>query len=201
MVLYVTVAAVAVAAAGAGSLAAATDASAAPLEAVARTFNVPAVQWLVAAGAMTAMLGVLLNLILGLSRVLLAMGRRRDMPAALARLNAAATAPPAAVITVGIVIVALTLIGDVKMTWSFSAFTVLIYYALTNLAALRLPAEQRLFPAAISWMGLFSCTLLAFWIEWRVWATGLGLIIVGLAWHALVRRHAADPQGRTEAAP
>jgi amino acid transporter len=32
----------------------------------------------------------------------------------------------------------LALLGDVKTTWSFSAFTVLIYYAITNLAALRL---------------------------------------------------------------
>lgn len=192
MLLYVGVATVAVAAAGAPALGAVTDASAAPLEAVARSFNLPAVQWLVTAGAMTAMLGVLLNLILGLSRVLLAMGRRRDMPAALARLNTTATAPPAAVITVGGVIIALTLIGDVKTTWSFSAFTVLIYYALTNLAALHLPAEQRLFPAAISWIGLFSCTLLAFWIEWRVWATGLGLILAGLAWHVIARRRTAS---------
>ena len=39
---------------------------------------------ILALGAMTAMIGVLLNLLLGLSRVLLAMGRRHDMPAAVA---------------------------------------------------------------------------------------------------------------------
>jgi APA family basic amino acid/polyamine antiporter len=40
----------------------------------------------------------------------------------------------------GAVIAGLALLGNVKTTWSFSAFTVLIYYAITNLAALRMPA-------------------------------------------------------------
>ena len=42
---------------------------------------------LVTVGAIAAMLGVLLNLILGLSRVWLAMGRRGEMPTVLARLG------------------------------------------------------------------------------------------------------------------
>lgn len=190
MLLYVAVAAVAVAAAGSNVLRDATKTSAAPLETVARTFGVPGVHWVVAVGAMTAMLGVLLNLILGLSRVLLAMGRRGDMPKRLATLNTSATTPAAAVITVGVIVVALALIGDVKTTWSFSAFTVLIYYALTNLAALRLAPDERLFPRIFAWIGLVSCIFLALWIEWRVWATGLALIAAGLAWHAVAQhRH------------
>ena len=75
------------------------------------------------------MLGVLLNLLLGLSRVLLAMGRRGDMPSPVARLNQAGTTPTVAVVVVGVVIAGLVLVGNVKLTWSFSAFTVLIYYA------------------------------------------------------------------------
>jgi APA family basic amino acid/polyamine antiporter len=48
------------------------------LAAAARTFELPYAVWAVGIGAITAMLGVTLNLILGLSRVLLAMGRRGD---------------------------------------------------------------------------------------------------------------------------
>lgn len=59
-----------------------------------------------AVGAVTAMLGVLLNLILGLSRALLAMGRRADMPAVLARLDRSGRTPTAAVVLVGAVIAA-----------------------------------------------------------------------------------------------
>ncbi len=40
----------------------------------------------------------------------------------------------------------LALVGSVKFTWLFSAFTVLVYYAITNLAGLRLPPDQRRFP-------------------------------------------------------
>jgi APA family basic amino acid/polyamine antiporter len=134
------------------------------------------------------MLGVLLNLILGLSRVLLAMARRRDMPVIFGRLNEARTTPHWAVLMVGIVIAGLVLIGDVRTTWSFSAFTVLIYYALTHGAALRLPTEQRLYPAGVAGVGLLACVFLAFWVEPQIWRTGLGLITVGLAWHAVARR-------------
>lgn len=196
MVLYVAVAVVGVGAAGAEVLAGSATTQAAPLEIAARTFGVPLVAGVVAAGAMTAMLGVLLNLILGLSRVLLAMGRRRDMPSALARIDASGSTPVAAVLVVGVAIGALVLLGSVKTTWSFSAFTVLIYYAITNLAALRLPDAGRLFPRWVAWLGLAACLFLAFWVETRIWRVGLGMIGVGLIWHAVAQRI-----GAAEAAP
>lgn len=199
MLLYLAVAMVGVGAVGAGTLSAATDRQAAPLAVAARAFGVPGVPQVVALGAVTAMLGVLLNLILGLSRVLLAMGRRRDMPARLARLHAGGTTPGPAVLTMGGAVAALTLLGDVRVTWSFSAFTVLVYYALTNLAALRLPASQRLFPRWTAAAGLVACTALAFFVEPYVWKTGLGLIGVGLAWHAAARRLRRAPEDETGA--
>jgi APA family basic amino acid/polyamine antiporter len=181
--LYVVVAFVAVAASGAPALAQATRERAAPLEVIARTFDSPAAATIVAIGAISAMLGVLLNLILGLSRVLLAIGRRGDVPPIVARLNQSHTTPWVAVIVVGIAISGLALIGNVRTTWSFSAFTVLIYYALTNLAALRLPRDQRRYPPIIAWLGLIACLSLAFWVEWRVWCAGVALIACGIIWH------------------
>jgi APA family basic amino acid/polyamine antiporter len=193
MGLYAAVAFVAVAAVGAPQVAEATRAAAAPLEVVARGFRVPGVAWLVAAGAVTAMLGVLLNLLLGLSRVLLAMSRRGDMPRGLARMAGEHASPRRAVVVAGVIIATLALTGSVKTTWSFSAFTVLVYYALTNLAALRLPAESRLYSQWVPASGLVSCLGLAFWVEPTIWFAGLVLIGVGLLWHAIARRHA----GRT----
>lgn len=192
MVLYGTVAVVAVGAVGAGTLSAATVEQAAPLEVAARAFGVPGISQVVAVGAITAMLGVLLNLILGLSRVLLAMGRRADMPRLFGRLNAQGTTPGPAVLMMGGMIAGLTLIGDVRLTWSFSAFTVLVYYALTNLAALYIPAEGRLFPKWISVAGLVACTSLAFFVEPLIWGVGGGLILVGLMWHYAARRMRSD---------
>ena len=193
--LYVAVGVVAVGAVGADALSDATERQAAPLEVVARGFAVPGVAWIVAVGAITAMLGVLLNLILGLSRVLLAMGRRGDMPRATARLDAAGKTPWVAVVVVGVLIAGLAGIGSVKTTWSFSAFTVLIYYAITNLAALRLRREDRLFAPVFPAMGLLACLFLAFWVDARIWLTGLGLIAIGLVWHRIRRRLGGEASG------
>jgi APA family basic amino acid/polyamine antiporter len=179
-----------VASAGAHGLAQATQQAAAPLDVIARGFGVPAIAWLVAVGAVTAMLGVVLNLLLGLSRVVLAMARRGDMPSRLSRVDQKRSSPTAAVLLVGAIIAGLAAIGSVKTTWSFSAFTVLVYYALTNLAALRLPPEARLYPRWIPAVGLVCCFGLAFWVEPAIWATGLVLIAVGLLWHWIARRRA-----------
>ncbi|HEX7081508.1 MAG TPA: APC family permease [Gammaproteobacteria bacterium] len=190
MVLYLAVAAVGIGVAGSDGLRAATDTESATLAVVAQRFGVPGAPFVLAAGAITAMLSVLLNLILGLSRVVLAMARRGDLFRVLGRLDERRTTPYWAVLAVGAVIAALVTIGNVRTTWSFSAFAVLIYYALTNLSALRLPAEQRLFPRWVAVFGFLACLGLAFWVERRVWLVGLGLVIVGLVWHAIARRRA-----------
>ncbi|UCH27960.1 MAG: amino acid permease [Trueperaceae bacterium] len=187
MVLYTLVALAGVGSAGVSVLSDPGNLSA-PLEAAALDFGFPAVPQLLALGAITAMLGVLLNLILGLSRVLLAMGRRGDVPRVFGQLNPSGTTPSAAVIAVGLLIAGLTLLGDVRTTWSFSAFTVLVYYAITNLAALRIPPGSRSYPRWVSLLGLLSCLLLAFFVETTVWLFGLGLVVLGLLWHGLARK-------------
>lgn len=189
--LYISVGAVAVGSVGAPRLAEMTASRAAPLEDAAMTFGGPTLGRILALGAITAMLGVLLNLILGLSRVLLAMARRGDAPGRLATIDDVRSSPAAAVIAVGVIIGLLVLIGDVKTTWSFSAFTVLVYYALTNLAALRIPSEARIVPRLVPVAGLVGCLGLAFWVEWRVWAVGLGMIAAGLVWQQVMRRLAS----------
>lgn len=194
--LYLAVAVVGVGAAGSGTLLRATEGQGAPLEIVSRSFGVPGLPQLIAVGAVTAMAGVLLNLLLGLSRVLLAMGRRGDMPGIVTRIDMRRSSPVASVVVVGAIILGLTLMGSIKTAWSFSAFTVLVYYSLTNLAALRLPAEHRLYPRAWAIGGLVSCLFLAFQVAPAIWGVGLGLIAVGLGWHRVARalHHARAPR-------
>jgi APA family basic amino acid/polyamine antiporter len=134
------------------------------------------------------MLGVLLNLILGLSRVALAMARRGDLFRVVAIVNERGTTPYWAVLAVGALVAGIAVVGDVRTTWSFSAFSVLIYYALTNLAALRMPAGERRYPRFVAVVGLSACLALAFWVDRTVWIVGLGLVAVGLVWHAVARR-------------
>jgi basic amino acid/polyamine antiporter, APA family len=192
MLLYMAVAAVGIGAVGADVLGMTEQAQAAPLEVAIRNVAGSSAGLVVAIGAMTAMLGVLLNLILGLSRVVLAMGRRRDIPGIFASLNQSGTTPVLAVLIVAVAIAGLVLIGDVKTTWSFSAFNVLIYYAITNFAALQLSPQERLYPQWLGWAGLASCGFLAFWVEQQIWLVGLALIVAGLIWRAAVQLLARD---------
>jgi APA family basic amino acid/polyamine antiporter len=144
--------------------------------------------WIVALGAVLALAGVLLNLVLGLSRVWLAMGRRGDMPPQLAALNAAGTSPQLAVLLSGLLIALLSLGGRLELTWGFSAFTVLGYYAITNLCVLRLAPQQRRFPVALAWLGLLGCAGLAFQVPPAAWRSGLLVLVLGLLWRWAYRR-------------
>ena len=186
--LYVSVAVVAVAAVGVEGLVEQDGVESAPLQRAGELLGGSGLAIVVSIGATVAMLGVLLNLILGLSRVVLAMGRRGDLPAACARLDRRQETPWVAVILVGVTIAGLVLVNDIRTTWTFSAFTVLLYYALTNLAAIRLSRDERLYPAWISWCGLVACGFLAFWVPWQIWLTGLGILATGLAWRFAWRK-------------
>jgi APA family basic amino acid/polyamine antiporter len=188
VILYGSISIAAIGAAGADDYAEITRSTFAPLEIIANRFGKPGAGWVLAIGAMMAMLSVLFHLILGLSRAMLAMGRRHDMPVAVARVDKAGKTPEAAVIVAAAIIAALVLVGDIRFTWSFGAFTVLIYYAITNLAALQLPADKRRYPRAIAMGGLLACLFLAFWVEPTIWLTGLALIGIGLIWHWGVRK-------------
>ena len=185
--LYLAVAVAGVGVLGAPAFGAAAAETAAPLDVVAGALGLPWLRTVLAVSAVAAMAGVLLNLVLGLSRVLLAMARRQDAPGFLARVDGVRGSPVASVWACGLLIAAIALVGDVRVTWSFSAFTVLVYYAITNLAALRLPPEHRLFPRWIPAAGLLGCLGLAFWVEREVWLVGLGVLAVGLAGRALLR--------------
>jgi APA family basic amino acid/polyamine antiporter len=188
MLLYLGVAVAAVGTVGAEQFAEVTSTRVAPLAEISHDLGGSWLPRLLQVGALTAMLGVLLNLLLGLSRVILAMARRADLPRPLARLDETGTTPRTAVIVAILVVAGLVVIGDVRTTWSLSAFMVLCYYGLTNLAALRLPREQRRFPRWVAVCGLVSCAALAVQVDRVAWITGLAVIAGGLVWHAVARR-------------
>jgi basic amino acid/polyamine antiporter, APA family len=142
--------------------------------------------FIVSIAAAAAMAGVLLNLILGLSRVWLAMARRGDMPSAMGKVTE--SSPRTAVVVTGVVIAGLTLIGDLRVAWSFSAFSVLLYYAITNAAALKLPPDARMFPRWTAWAGMVSCVFLAVWLDPAVVGVSLAVIVVGFVWRLMWRQ-------------
>lgn len=205
MLLYLLVAVVAVGSVGAGEFASLADRRIAALSVIADRFSnhwpnqysghfLP---WplsgfkagtIVSLGAITAMMGVLLNLLLGLSRVVLAMARRQDMPGWLGKISTRRGVPVPATIAVASIVGVLIIVGDIKSTWSLSAFAVLIYYSITNVCALRLRVDQRIFPIWTAWVGLIACLTLAFWVPRSIWIFGVGLIMAGLVWNQIAQR-------------
>ena len=183
--IYVLIAGSGVTVLSATGYAEATRTTGAPLEIAVRVAAGGIGATVVTVGAAVALLGVLLNLVLGLSRVLLAMGRRKDMPEAVARVSGGT--PRAAVAVMGTVVAALTLLGDVRVTWSFSAITVLTYYSLTNLSALALPREDRRFPRWISVMGLVGSVSLAAFVDLQVVGFAGITLAIGMIWYLVAR--------------
>lgn len=186
--IYMSVAVVALGAAGAERFYTATIHEAAPLEVIAGLSGHPWIANILAIGAMTAMLGVLLNLVLGLSRVVFAMGRKGDLPAFFSRVEPKHGAPIMGIFASGAIILALIFMKDVKSTWSFSAFTVLFYYAITNISALKLPEEKRLYPRAFAWVGLVGCLGLSLWVDKNSLILGAVILIIGFIWRVAYRR-------------
>lgn len=180
--LYITVALIAVGCVGAYQLAPTIIKQASPLEMVSTHFGFYWLPLIVSIGAMSALLGVLFNLMLGLSRVVLAMARNGDLPALFSNLTHNKV-PYTAILLISFVIIILCFTESVELTWSFSAFTVLIYYAITNLAALKIPKEKKYYTNIFPICGLFGSLFLAFWVPLKIWLLGLALIAIGLVWH------------------
>lgn len=188
IIIYLAVSLTAIDVMGAMGFGQTAEGEAAPLMVVAQHLPVPGLGILISVAAVTAMLGVLLNLLLGLSRVMLGMSRRSDLPRVLSKINHTTKSPARSVWMTGLIIGALVLTGDIRFTWAFSAFTVLIYYAITNLSAFLMEEDKRLYPRWIPACGLLGCLFLAFWIEPDIWLTGVLLLGIGLIWHFTARK-------------
>jgi len=130
-------------------------ASAAP----ASWFLVP----LLTLAAVAAALAVALGVQAGISRVLLAMSRTGELPARMSRIHQRRGTPWVADLVVGLVVLGVVILGGVVAAVALSAGTVLVYYAVANAAAARLPGRGgRLVAAA----GLLGCLVLAGALLW-----------------------------------
>ncbi|MDQ3382205.1 MAG: APC family permease [Actinomycetota bacterium] len=140
--------------------------------------------WLVRVAAGVAALGALLNLVLGISRTSMAMARGGHLPAALGRIGRRHQTPRVAEIVVGVVVLGVVLVADLRGAIGFSSFGVLLYYAIANASAWTLRGDwgaARLVPP----LGLAGCLTLALTLPWGSVLGGAGLIAVGLLWYAV----------------
>lgn len=180
--LYLFVVGTAIAVLGAAGVAA----SPSPLEALMIAVGSALGVALVAGGALLTTFNEGLSDLLGVSRVAFAMGRERDLPAGLARLGSGKN-PWRSVIFVGSITLSVAAFAPLELSVAVSSFGTLLYYAITNVSALKLPRAQRTFPRAFAMTGLAGCLGLAFALSPQYIVIGLAILAVGVAYY-IIRR-------------
>jgi basic amino acid/polyamine antiporter, APA family len=156
--------------------------STAPLAAAAAAAEVPWAPALVRVAAAAASLGALLALVAGVSRTALAMGRNGDLPSWLAAVHPRFGVPHRAEVAVALAVCVLVLTVDLRGAIGFSAFGVLLYYAVANLAALTQDAAHRRYPRAFQLLGVVGCLLLTLTVPLAALMTGLVVLGIGVAY-------------------
>jgi APA family basic amino acid/polyamine antiporter len=189
LAIYLTLAVVALAVLGPADLARST----APLADVVRASGWPGLVWVVRVGAGVAVAGVLLALIAGVGRTVLAMARRRDLPAALAAVHPRYRVPHRAELLVAAAVIGLVSLGDIRAAIGFSSCTVLVYYAIANLSALTLAREPAAAGAVgnrtgtvLAAVGLVGCVALAVTLPPASVLAGAGVLAAGVVGYGLV---------------
>jgi APA family basic amino acid/polyamine antiporter len=122
--------------------------------------------------------------LLGVSRVAFAMGREGDLPKGLAVLGAGNN-PWRSVLVVGAVSIVVAAFAPFGIAIEVSSFGTLLYYAVTNLSALRLEKQQRMFPHWMMYAGLVGCIGLAFALATPSIIVGLAILLIGLGLRSL----------------
>jgi APA family basic amino acid/polyamine antiporter len=155
--------------------------SRAPLADAVRAAGHAGLEPMVRTAAVVAALGSLLSLILGVSRTTLAMARDHHLPHALAAVHPRFGGPHRAEVAVGAVVAVIAALADVRAAIGFSAFAVLVYYAIANASAMTL--GRKLIPAT----GLAGCLLLAVLLPITSVLAGAGVVALGAAVYAVRR--------------
>lgn len=184
IILYLLVSVVAIGVIGAESMAE----SKSPLQLVAASLTTPAIRTIITLGASTAMLGVLLSQILGISRMMLAMGRRRDLLPVFQRIHPKNQVPHIGIFVTGLIILGLTVFGNFEFILASAAFTILLYYSITNIAALRQPKAERRYVQTVPILGLLGCLAMAFSLDQKVIISGLLLLSGGFVIRFIIRK-------------
>lgn len=158
LVTYTTIAVVALCTVGPAALAT----SSAPLTEVAAAGGWTGAVPVVRAGAAVASLGVLLSLLVGVSRTTFAMAGESDLPRWLDAVHPTRKVPHRAEVTVAAIVIAVVLVTDVRGAIGFSSFAMLFYYAVANASAFTLSGAERRWSKALTVIGLVGCAALAF---------------------------------------
>jgi APA family basic amino acid/polyamine antiporter len=142
-------------------------------------------------GAAAASLGALLALIAGIGRTTFAMAREGDLPHALAAVHPRWHVPHRAELTLGIVVVLLVSLVDLRGAIGFSSFGVLTYYLVANIAAFRQRRDVRRYPRALQIIGAAGCVVLVVTLPWSSVIAGVAVFMIGVAYRLVRLRFAS----------
>jgi APA family basic amino acid/polyamine antiporter len=99
------------------------------------------------------------------------------------------------VLLVGLIAAVVAGTGTLRGVASAASFTILVYYGIANLAALRMPRAAKLYGNAVPIVGLVSCTVLALSLTLPVVLAGVGVLAAGFVTRAALTR------GRSQSSP
>jgi APA family basic amino acid/polyamine antiporter len=189
VVVYCAVAAAALASLGADGLASSTAPLADAVSSNGWAWAVP----LVGIGAAAASLGALLALLAGVGRTTLAMARERELPSWLGAVHPRFDVPHRADVLLGVVIIVIVLVADIRSAIGFSSFGVLLYYFLANASALTQDGEHRTVPRFVQILGGIGCLALVATLPFSSIVAGVIVLLIGVAYRLVVSPRLGKP--------
>jgi APA family basic amino acid/polyamine antiporter len=122
------------------------------------------------------------------------MARNRHLPGVLDAVHPRYGVPHRAELTVGVVVVVVVLVADVRGAIGFSSVAVLVYYAIANASALTLDPDRgsRVVPV----VGLVGCLVVAVSLPLVSTVTGFAVLAAGALLWAVTGRRAPARRSR-----
>jgi APA family basic amino acid/polyamine antiporter len=156
-----------------------------PIATAASALGNPVLVAMIIFGAGVATLSVLLSDLLSSSRTVFAMARNGDFPKFLSQTRN--VNPVNSVIATSAIVLILVLTGSLVQIAALTSLTILVYYSVTNISALKLQPEKKLFPKIIPIAGLASCLGLAVFLPQEQWIWTILLSAFGIV-YAIIRK-------------
>jgi APA family basic amino acid/polyamine antiporter len=135
--------------------------SSTPLKVAFEVSRFSSFSFLISIASTIASASVLLALMPGISRVIVAMSRDKYLPITLSTIHKKFNSAYYADILLSFVIVIGVLYFDVVEAIKLSSFFILLYYSLTNYSVIKLEKSKRLYSVSIAYFGLLGCLCLA----------------------------------------
>ncbi len=185
--IYILVGIIAVGLVGPARLAS----SSSPLEeAMKATGNLTSTT-IISIGGLLATASVLLTSVLGVSRMIYAMARRKDLPEALGKLHPRFNTPIYSTLIVGVAMALLVLFFDLSRVVAISTFGLLFFYTLANVSALRLKTQNRRYPRVFPAAGAVTCLIMLVFLLFaslQSWIIGTASLLVGAVYYVAKQR-------------